>query len=253
MKTEKQSDKTVAKTTKSAPTRKKKAVDSTALTAKERAFCVAYLRTYNPVSAARQAGIYKRASTDEGYELLLKPHIQLYIQKLKKAQSAKLLVDGADIVKKYMDIAFADVFDFVRFGYTGVATDGADSLGITISNIDDENMRMFLPTAVDGSLVTEIKQGKDGITVKLADRMKALAWLTDYFELNPSDVHRRETDKRKLELAAVKLCTDESEAGDDESEDGGKQDVTSQLCTDNYTDALSRVPGDIWGEQEDEE
>ena len=32
-------------------------------------------------------------------------------------------------------------------------------------------------TEVDGTLISEIRQGKDGANIKLADRMKAMEWL----------------------------------------------------------------------------
>ena len=36
---------------------------------------------------------------------------------------------------------------------------------------------------VDGTIISEVKQGKDGASIKLADRMKALQWLTDHMDL----------------------------------------------------------------------
>ena len=36
---------------------------------------------------------------------------------------------------------------------------------------------------VDGTLIAEVKQGKDGASVKLMDRMKALNWLAEHMDL----------------------------------------------------------------------
>ena len=36
---------------------------------------------------------------------------------------------------------------------------------------------------VDGTIITEVKQGRDGASIKLADRMKALEWLADHMDL----------------------------------------------------------------------
>ena len=33
---------------------------------------------------------------------------------------------------------------------------------------------------VDGTLITEVKQGRDGVSIKLADKMKALEWLAEH-------------------------------------------------------------------------
>ena len=35
-------------------------------------------------------------------------------------------------------------------------------------------------SGVDGTLVSEVKQGKEGASIKLADRLHALDWLTDH-------------------------------------------------------------------------
>jgi phage terminase small subunit len=36
---------------------------------------------------------------------------------------------------------------------------------------------------VDGTLISEISKGKDGIKIKLLDQMKAMQWLTDHMDL----------------------------------------------------------------------
>ena len=52
-------------------------------------------------------------------------------------------------------------------------------------------------TDIDGSLITEVKQGKDGISIKLADKMKALEYLSKHMDL---------LDERQLkQLQAEKL------------------------------------------------
>ena len=38
-------------------------------------------------------------------------------------------------------------------------------------------------SAVDGTIISEVKQGRDGLSIKLADRMKALQWLTDHMDM----------------------------------------------------------------------
>ena len=39
----------------------------------------------------------------------------------------------------------------------------------------------------DGQVITEIKEGKDGITIKMADKMKALDRLSAYLRILPED------------------------------------------------------------------
>ena len=56
---------------------------------------------------------------------------------------------------------------------------------------------------VDGTIISEIKQGKDGASVKLSDRMKALQWLTDHMDLA--------TEKQRAEIEALRAKTQEPE------------------------------------------
>ncbi len=226
------------------------------LTEREEAFCVNYLRTFSAQSAARYAGIPNSKCLQEGAKLLSQGNVKNRIKQLKKQQYSLLLIEGIDIVQKYINIAFADLFDFVKLGFTSVSSDTGDTGGTSIVLPNSEEINLHLQDVIDGSLIAEIKQGKDGITIKLADRMKALAWLTDYFELNPADVHRRENDKRKIELAAVRVCQNEdmpNKQGEDElSNDENILNDSSfsknDGLQDNFDSALKSVTGDIWDE-----
>ncbi len=64
---------------------------------------------------------------------------------------------------------------------------------------------------VDGTIVTEAKLGKEGIAIKLADKMKALEKLSLYFDLFP-DQFKQKIENEKLKLAKQKL--DQSDEGE---------------------------------------
>lgn len=81
-----------------------------------------------------------------------------------------------------------------------------------------------------------MKQGKNGVSVKLADKQKALDWLTRYFEMNPADQHRKEFDKRKLDLELLKLEMQTKESADD---------TPGQ---DNFLDALNASAQEVWSD-----
>jgi len=63
---------------------------------------------------------------------------------------------------------------------------------------------------IDGSVVNEIKQGKDGITIKFHDKLKALEALTKYFDLLP-DNHKRKIENANLELSKRRVAVNEEE------------------------------------------
>lgn len=61
-------------------------------------------------------------------------------------------------------------------------------------------------TEIDGTILTEVKQGRDGITVKLADKMKALDMLSKYFDvLYESDKKRLKEEKLKVDITKTKV------------------------------------------------
>ena len=126
------------------------------------------------------------------------------IFQLKQERLNREFLSETDIFQKYMDIAFADVTDFVEFGNEEmeVILDTGEHKIITVSHVNIKN-----DTDVDGSIISEVSKGKDGVKVKLADRMKALQWLSDHMDLA--------TDKQKAEIALLKSKAD---AGKDDRE-----------------------------------
>lgn len=64
---------------------------------------------------------------------------------------------------------------------------------------------------VDGSIIAEVKQGKDGASVKLADRMKALEWLAAHMDLA--------TDEQRSRMEHLKAQTDKITGQGQEIED----------------------------------
>ena len=94
-------------------------------------------------------------------------------------------------------------------------------------------MRFKDSACVDAGIVTEVKLGKSGASIRLADRMKALQWLSDYFEMNPSDRHRREYDRRKMELELLRIQREAAPPEQDAPDDG-------------FMDALNATAGGGW-------
>lgn len=82
---------------------------------------------------------------------------------------------------------------------------------------------------MDGTIISEVSKGKDGIKVKLADRMKALQWLSDHMDLA--------TEKQRAEIALLraKVQTDD---GEENADDG-------------FLDALNGTAAEDWGNEED--
>lgn len=205
------------------------------LTDKQRLFCLYYVRCFNATRAYRKAyGSSYETAMANGSDLLRNTKIQEEIHKLKQNRLNAEMMEESDIVQKYMDIAFADITDFVEFG-NSTYTDGETQEEIQYSYVNLKNSN-----SVDGTLISEVSKGRDGAKIKLADRMKALEWLSNYFEINPADKHRRAFENRKLEIELLKL---ESQIKDTDTEEELK---------DNFIDAMNATAQEVWGDGSDD-
>ena len=139
----------------------------------EEIFCLEYLKHFNKTKAyqkARPDVSYQSANT-LGPRLFVEVRIQKRLSELKSAKNEQLFIQAADIDEQWAKQAFADVSDFVEFGTE------------TIASIDDEGnfrediknfVRFKDASEIDGSLIQEIKMGRDGPVIKLYDKQKAL-------------------------------------------------------------------------------
>lgn len=166
------------------------------LTDKQQLFCIYYIKYFNAIKAYQKAYQCSYGSAGVGgHRLLNNAKIQDEIRRLKKERFDVKLLSVDAIIQQYIDIAFADITDFVDVEVKEKLMYDGD--GNPVLNEEGEhevykyNRVLVKPTAdMDGSMVTGITQGKDGISVKLADKMKALEWLAKY-----SDVLSERTQK----------------------------------------------------------
>lgn len=171
----------------------KEVLGNTELTDKQRLFCIYYIKYFNATKAYQKA--YNSSyivANSEGYKLLVKPCIKLEIEKLKQHKLNQVMLSEEDIFQRYMDIAFSDITDYVNFGKREIEIlEDNQSKTIEVNYVDFNDSYN-----VDGTIISEVKQGKDGVSIKLHDKMKALQWLSDHMNIA--------TDKQKAELEVLK-------------------------------------------------
>lgn len=221
------------------------------LTDKQRAFCLRYIRTFNATSSYQRIyGCSHESAMANGPRLLGNDRVRAEIKRLKKIRAEAILAGPEDVVDRYMRIAFADLSDYVEWGRTeepvvgmyGPVMQKDPDTGEKVQMTQTVNdVRFRESSEVDGTLVTEVKIGRDGASIKLADRMKALQWLSDYFELNPSDRRKADYDKRRLELEAFKTKA------------AIKDDGQADMPDDGFTDALNAQAANNWAGGDDDE
>lgn len=207
--TKKQQNKTKKK---NKATVKEPVIENDELTDKQRLFCVYYIKYFNATKAYQKA--YECEYTTamvNGSRLLRNAKISDEIDRLKAEQANELKLDVRDVLQKYIDIAFADITDFVEFGRETVADDET-GLEYEVNKVKFKDS-----SEVDGTIITEVKQGKDGVSVKLADKMKALEMLSKYFDLlSENDKKRLQEEKLKAETAKAKAEAERLTKEDDD-------------------------------------
>lgn len=209
------------------------------LTEKQQLFCLYYVKRFNATKAYQSAYKVKyETAMVEGCKLLRNPKIEQYIRQLKQNKLNKALLEAEDIFQKYMDIAYSDITDYVSFGreevqvmsmYGPVEIKDAET-GKKVPLMKEINSIKFKEsTDIDGTLISEICQGKDGTKIRLLDKMKAMQWISDHMSLA--------TEEQRVRIENIKACTTKLKGEEPEEE---KDD-------DGFIDAL-KGDADIWEE-----
>lgn len=194
------------------------------LTDQQQLFCLYQSRMFNYTKAYMKAypGCTYASSAVLGSRLMKNQLIRETIEQLKQNHMNREMLKQEDIFQKYMDIAFADMNDFMSFGQEEIETD----YGPRMVN----SVRLKESDQVDGTLITEVKQGRDGVSVKLADRMKAIDWLADHMDIATAE------QKAKIEQIRAKTAI-MSGTSEEETEDDG------------FIEALKGEVADVWEEE----
>lgn len=215
----------------------KQVVENNQLTDQQRLFCLYQSRMFNYTKAYLKAypGCSYASAAVLGSRLMKNPVIRKEIEQLKQNRLNREMLTEDDIFQKYMDIAFSDMVDYVSFGRETVPVMGAfgpvqvknEETGKKETLTKEINSIKFKESGtIDGTLITEVKQGRDGASIKLMDRMKALDWLSNHMDLA--------TEKQKAEIAALKAKVQQE---DEYAEDDG------------FLDALKEEVRDVWEEE----
>ncbi len=171
------------------------------LTEKQRLFCLYYVRWFNATKAYQKAYScdYSTAMVN-GCKLLSNPKIKEHIQVIKDAKIKQAMYTAEDFFQKMMDIVYSDATDFLSFGRRK-----DKKTGLEYNYVD------FLDSSeVDGTLIQEVKQGKDGCSIKLVSKEFALKWLDKHYS--------EATDLQKAQIEQLRAQTDKLTIakGDDE-------------------------------------
>ncbi len=168
-------------------------------------FCIYYLKYFNATKAYMKVkpDVTYGSAMVGGSKWLKLPAVQEEIKRLKKEMYVEALIDPRDIVQQYIDIARADMNDYMSF------KDGCVCLKDS--------------SKVDGTLIQEVKQGKNGVAIKLIDKTKALDWLSKHIGI------ATEEQKAKIELLRAQSSRIKSEMKKDDNKNDRKVTIINDL------------------------
>lgn len=199
----------------------KEVVSNDELTDKQKLFCCYYVKYMNATKAYLATHRCTRGTAGvEGHRLLKKPKIKAQIDLLIENKCDKALLSKG-VIQKYKDIAFSDIGDYVKFGKKHVPVWEKDEHGdykpVIDPNTGEQKIHEFSyvdlkeSEQVDTTLISEVSQGKDGVKFKLADKMKALEFLTKYCNLlNDEEKIKLDIENKKLQNMKLQVEIDKA-------------------------------------------
>nr|DAV69569.1 MAG TPA: Terminase small subunit [Caudoviricetes sp.] len=195
----------------------KETLQNTDLTSEQQMFCIYYSRTFNAAQSYQKAyGCQYTTAVAHGYKLLSNVVVRAEIERLKEIKRQQIVASADDIVELQMRIAFADIGIYMSFGRENVSVMGAfgpvkDPETGEYMKKEVNAIRLNESDMVDTQIIQEVKQGRDGVSIKLADKQKAFDWLTKYFLMHPESKYRAEYEKRKAEKEGGETAEYESD------------------------------------------
>lgn len=199
----------------------KKVATADKLNDKQKQFCLLYLQYLNGTKAYQEVYdcSYSTANS-ESVKLLRKTSIKDYLKELKAALRQESFVDIQDIIANYAKMATADITDFLEFGMEEVPTKKGDTIKVPYIH--------FKPSdEVDGTLIQEVKIGRDGVSIKLYDKQRAMQEL---LKILGGD------ELRQAQIAKLKALNN--------------LDAPTAVEDDGFIDALNQKGAELWQNEE---
>ena len=161
-------------------------IDNDDLTEQQKMFCLFYLQHFNATKAYQQAYQcdYNTANAN-GSRLLVNASVKDELRHLKAELQQEQYFTVQDVVADYVKQWKADINDVITSDRK--RTKAVDGKGQLIKDENGDQVYLYYNTITaknsdefDGQLVKEISQGRDGVSVKLHDKQKAMNELMKY-------------------------------------------------------------------------
>ena len=143
------------------------------LTAKQMRFVDEYLVDLNATQAAIRAGYSTKTAHVTGPENLGKPRIAEEISRRQKDLQRRTEVTQERVVTELARVAFADAADYAQVETRTIEKD--DGTEVSYQTVTLKNTAELSPE--QRAAIASIKQGANGVEIKLHDKIKALELL----------------------------------------------------------------------------
>lgn len=172
-------------------------------------FASEYVRDFNATRAALKAGYKKTDAYNAGYRLLRKAEIRAEVERLKQEHAFDIALDVRKVIRELTKIAFADISDVLDFGTRDalVRTDDGyvvkDEHGKPLTE-PEQYVHVKDVSEVDASVIAEVKRTKDGVAIKMHDKLKALEKLERYLPYM-TEGEKLHMDKVRADIKAAEM------------------------------------------------
>ena len=150
------------------------------MTERQKRFCNEYLIDLNVTQAAIRAGYTPKYANKKAYELLDKLEIKEYLDKKMKDREQRTEITQDKVVNELAAIAFSNASDFFKVVDKTVTVGGSivlDDEGNPRTYKDVEFVNTDKLSEANKKVISSIKQGSNGLEIKLNDKLKALELL----------------------------------------------------------------------------
>ena len=164
-------------------------LSSLGLTAKQQDFVLYYLDSGNVRQSYLKAFPHtdKKLASVYGSKMLDKDSIKSAMVKMRKILAKTYDINAGQYVNHLIEVANADIGDYIQFSEDEIPE--LDEAGNQKFNADTgepvvrkvNKMHLTNSSSVDTKSIVSIKQGKDGISIQLADKDKAWEKLAKFF------------------------------------------------------------------------
>jgi phage terminase small subunit len=156
--------------------------DTSPLSPKRKRFCEEYIIDLNGLQAAIRAKYSKATAQQQSSRLLSNVKVQAYIKVLMDKRSVRTDITSDRVLQELAAVGFARIDDFLKVEeQTQTEALGVDEEGKPITNTwTAKSVNIFETDGMDKNklpAVASIKQTKEGIELKLHDKMKSLELL----------------------------------------------------------------------------